>query len=143
MREVVSLAALGSACIAVRVFSTPAGDWLAEAANIDPVAATVLAGVGIGVGALTIVAIIGRVARRGVHAAGLGAIDRLAGGALGTAEGTLIAALLLLAAVFTLGRDDPLIADSRSLAAFEELESWVASSPQLPGLPDVASPPSS
>ncbi len=59
---------------------------------------------------------------------------------LGTAEGAVVAAILLVLATFVLGRDHPLVADSRSLEAFERLESFAAA-PPASAPPDVAAPP--
>jgi hypothetical protein len=62
------------------------------------------------------------VVRRGVHAAGLGLADRLAGATIGAAEGALVVAVALLVALSVLGRAHPLLARSRALEAFQRAE---------------------
>jgi len=74
--------------------------------------------------------------RQGARAVGLGWFDRLAGGALGAAEGALAAGLLLFAIGAVLGPSHELLARSRSYA-------WVERVRQAPTLvpTDVAAPP--
>lgn len=141
VREVVSVVALVSACVAVRLFAVPAGDLLLERAHLDldPRVATVLAGLGIAVAVLLAGAIVGRVLRSGARAAGLGWLDRGAGGVLGAAEGALAVTLLLLLTAVALGRDHPVLARSRAFAAVERLETLAAQ--RGDSLPDVAAPP--
>ena len=124
VREAFSVAALAAACIAVRFGSGPASAWLLENAlpGLGPLGARLLAGAAIGLGAAIGVGICGRIVRRGIEAAGLGLADRLAGGAIGAAEGALLVAIALLIGVTLVGRDHPLLAHSRTLAAFERAE---------------------
>lgn len=140
VREAFSLAAIGGACIAVRLFTAPASGWVAEATGLGDSAARVVAAAALAVGTLLVVGLLGRGVRRGLRAAGLGAWDRLGGAVLGTAEGAVVAAILLVLATFVLGRDHPLVAGSRSLEAFERLESFAAA-PPASAPPDVAAPP--
>ena len=69
----------------------------------------------------------------------LGWVDRLGGGALGAAEGALVSALVIVSLSWLLGPAHELLAESRSLAAFERLQEEVAA--RGGSLPDVASGP--
>lgn len=137
VRELASLGAIALALIAIRLFAGLAGDWLAERSGLTPWVATGIAVVAIGVGILAVCALIGRFAKRGIEAVGLGGFDRVGGAVLGSAEGALVAALLLFVVAFWLGRDDPIIADSRSFEIYEELERWAVAQRELV---DVAAP---
>jgi membrane protein required for colicin V production len=123
LREVFSIAALGGACLAVRygtpLVSTRIGEWSGDA--LGSVAATWIAGVVLACAAIGLVTVLGRVARRGARAAGLGWADRVGGGALGAAEGALVAALLLVGVTW-LAPAHPLVAGSRSVVALQELQ---------------------
>jgi uncharacterized membrane protein required for colicin V production len=83
--------------------------------------------------------LVGRVLRRGARWVGLGFVDRIAGGALGAAEGALVIVILLLFGFSVVGRDHPALANTRTLAAFENAERLAQAGP--PALPQVASPP--
>lgn len=137
IREVFSIAALAAAVLAVRGFSTPFGAWLDEATQGQLGSATApwVAGAALAIAAVAVVAIAGRVLRRGARAAGLGFADRLAGGAVGAAEGLLVVGLLLLGTTRWMGPDHPALAASRSVQAFEDLQALVV---DREALPDVA-----
>jgi len=138
VRELASLGAIALALLGIRIFAELGGNWLAEQSGLTPWVATGIAVVAIGVAVLAVCALVGKLAKRGIEAVGLGGFDRLAGAVLGSAEGALVAALLLVVAAFWLGRDDPIIADSRSFEIYEELERWaVARGDEI----DVAAPP--
>ena len=141
IRELFSIAALGSACFAARYLTSPAADWLVESTRgeIGAGAAPWIAGTAIALGVLTMVILVGRLLRRGAHAAGLGWADRLGGGALGAAEGALIAGLLLVGTSWIVGHGHPILAESRSAVALEELQAVVQE--RTKDLPSVASPP--
>ena len=143
VREAFSLGALAAAFVAVRLFRDPVAEWLVQATSGDlgETTAPWAAGALLAIGAIAAVAIAGRVVRRGVHAVGLGWADRAGGALLGAAEGALVAGILLAVGVALLGRGHPVIADSRSLAAYEELER-IAGEPERPSR-DVAAPPRS
>jgi membrane protein required for colicin V production len=126
VREAFSLAALACAVFAVRRFAEPLAGDIAASYSLDPLLATAIAGAGVAVGTIVLVAIVGFVIRRAVRASGLGLADRIGGAVLGACEGALFVALLLFGIITVTGRNDPLIADTRSLAAFEALEAWVA-----------------
>jgi len=125
VREAFSLAALASAVFAVRRFAEPLADDIAARFQLDPLLATAIAGGGVAVAAILIVAVVGRLIRRALHASGLGLADRVGGSVLGALEGALFVAMLLFGVITVTGRNDPLIAETRSLAAFETLESWL------------------
>ena len=141
IRELFSIAALGSACLAARYLTSPVADWLVESTRgeIGAAAAPWLSGTAIALGALTVVILVGRVLRRGAHAAGLGWADRLGGGALGAAEGALIAGLLLVGTGWIVGHSHPILAESRAAITFQGLQAVVQE--QAEELPSVASPP--
>ncbi len=140
VRELFSLGAIVAACIAVRLFADVGGEWLAERSGLSESLATPIAGIAIGVGALAALAIMGRFAKRGVDKVGLRIFDRFGGAVLGSAEGLIVAAVVLLVAIFAFGRDDPLVADSRSVEAFDVLEDWALGPDAEDPLPDVAAP---
>jgi membrane protein required for colicin V production len=141
VREAFSLAALLAALAAVRLWTAPVARWLeleAGPLGVGPVAAPWLAGALLAGGVIVLVAILGRVVRRGVQAAGLGLADRLAGGGLGAAEGAVAAGLLLLVLVAALGADHPALAGSRSLELLERAQRMAGAAPPVR---DVAAPP--
>ena len=141
IREAFSIAALGAACVAVRLFTLPAAALLLERTgwHLGDTAARWAVGAAIAVAVVVGVASIGRLLRWGARAAGLGWADRLGGGALGAAEGALIAAIVLLIAAGVLGREHPSFEGSRSFAAFQQLEQIVEA--RLEAEIDVAAPP--
>ncbi len=141
VREAFSIAALVAACFTVKLYTPVATDWLLEAAagRITPLAAPWLAGVLLAGVTIAVVVLAGRVLRRGVRYAGLGWADRAAGAVLGTAEGVLVAGILLAVAGAVLGRSHPVLADSRGINALEQLEQ-IAAAPGASGS-DVAAPP--
>jgi membrane protein required for colicin V production len=124
VREAFSVAALAAACLAVRFGTGPAAAWLLDNAlpGLGPLGAEILAGTAVGLGAALAVGLVGRLVRRGVHAAGLGLADRVAGAAIGAAEGALLVGIALLLAILLVGRGHPLLARSRTLATFERAE---------------------
>lgn len=124
IREAFSLAALAAAVVAVRLFSLPVAGWLLTNTELElgTLGARLAAGALVALGAVVTMLVAGRLLGRGARLMGLGAIDRLAGGALGAAEGALVAGVVLLALVTLLGDEHPSLAGSRSLAAFETLE---------------------
>ncbi len=125
IREAFSLAAIGGACVAVRWFADPAAVWLEaqSGGRIGELAAPWVAGAGVAIAAAAAVAITGRLLRRGARAVGLGMIDRAGGALLGAVEGALVIAVLLVLATTVIGRNHPLFAKTRSLAALERVES--------------------
>ena len=130
IREAFSIAALGAAIAAVVWGLRPVEGWLLEQGDLG-MWAPWLAGLLIVLGAMTSVVILGRLLRRGVHAAGLGWADRAGGALLGALEGALLIALLLVGATALLGRDHQLLADARMMVLLDDLRDG----------PDVAAPP--
>jgi membrane protein required for colicin V production len=142
IREISSLGALAAACIAVRLGTAPAAEWMLHHLPLDlsSTAARVVAGAAIAIAVIVSVAAVGRILRRGVRWAGLGFADRLAGGVLGAAEGALVIVVLMLLAVALLGRDHPQLADSQTLVVFESAERLAQQTKST--LPPVTLPPS-
>ena len=105
IREVFSQVALAAACVAVRFAAAPAAEWLLirSPVEIGDLGARIAAGAAIAVAVIVGVAIVGRLVRRGARWAGLSFADRLAGGALGAAEGALVVVVLMLLAVAIVG----------------------------------------
>jgi membrane protein required for colicin V production len=143
IREAFSLASLAAAYIAVKAFVGPVSEWVGVISGgrvneaLEPWVAGALL-VLVTIGAVTIV---GRIIRRGARAVGLGFVDRIGGGLLGATEGVLVVAVLILLVGDRIGRDHPAIANTRTLAALEEME-LVASEASQTEI-DVASPPKS
>ena len=146
LRETFSMASLAAAIVAVQLFYADVGNWLMQISEgrIGELAAPWAAGVVLAVGTIGVTAILGRFLRRGAKVVGLGWADRAGGALLGTAEGLLVAGLLVGLIGYVMGRNHPSIADSRSLEAFEELEE-LAREGEFPEidipLPRVALPP--
>lgn len=141
IREAFSIGALAGAIVAVRLFARPGAEWLVEVTRgeVGPGAAPWIAGAALAIGSVAAVAIVGRLLRRGVRAAGLGWADRAGGALLGGAEGVLVAGLLLLILCAALGRGHAFVAGSHSIAALERLEQ-LADERELRPI-DVAAPP--
>jgi len=84
---------------------------------------------------------VGRIIRRGARAVGLGFVDRVGGGLRGATEGVLVVVVLIMLVGDRMGRDHPAIANTRTLAALEEMELLASEAP--PAEIEVASPPKS
>ncbi|MEE3327095.1 MAG: CvpA family protein [Myxococcota bacterium] len=140
VRESFSIAALAAAVLAARYGTDFAGGWLhALVPNaLSPQVAYWVAGSLIAIVTVLIVAVAGRILRKGVQFAGLGWADRTGGAALGAAEGLIISLLLVVGATWVLGKDDPAIEHSRSLEAYEVVRSYFSERGRE--LPDVATP---
>jgi len=128
VREAFSLAGLGAASFAVWRFGDAAAEALAPRIGdgLPPAAVHALAVAGLGLGILLVVALAGRIVRRGVRFAGLGLADRVAGGCLGALEGALVAALLLGGMTLALDPGHPWLAQSQAVAVFERLRESLA-----------------
>ena len=139
IREAFSLAAIGAACVAVRWFTGPAAAELQAATDgrVGDLAAPWIAGAGVAIASAAVVAITGRILRRGARAVGLGLVDRAGGALLGAAEGSLVIAVLLVLGTTVLGRDHPVFQDTRTLAAFERARAVASGAREI----DVAAPP--
>ena len=101
-------------------------------------AAPWIAGAALAIASAAVIAIAGRFLRRGVRAMGLGWADRLGGTALGAAEGALVAALLVLGATWWFPHTHPVVTESRSVVAYQEVQAYVRD--HAKNLPDVAAP---
>jgi len=126
VREVFSVAALVAGIAAARWLGPMVGEQVAAAWPGGPgvwICSLVAGGV-LGIATAVVVGLTGRAIKRGLHAAGLGTADRVAGAGLGLAEGALCVGLLVWLGVAVLGRDDPRLADSLALAGYEEAETW-------------------
>lgn len=139
IRESFSIASLVAAIGAVRGGREPLSQWLVVETGLHTTWAPWVAGVALAVVAVASVALLGRLLRRGVHAAGLGWADRAGGAVLGAVEGALVAVLLLLGATALLGDDHRLLAGARSAALFEEVRDYGSDRREWP---DVVAPPS-
>jgi uncharacterized membrane protein required for colicin V production len=102
----------------------PASDWLTQLTGdaIPTGLSPWIVGSVIFVLTITLVAKVGRAIRKILRFAGLGIMDRLGGGILGAAEGTLVIVLLFNLAASAVGRDHPNLVDTYTLQAIEELE---------------------
>jgi len=145
IRESFSIAALGAAVLAARYATEPMAGWLVDVTGgeIGQGLAPWISGAMIAMATVVGVSLLGRMIRRGARFAGLGWADRLGGAALGAAEGILVAILIVLGATLVMGRQHPAVAPSKSLRAFDEVQSFVASNrDRIPNsLPSVAAPP--
>ncbi len=144
LREAFSVAALAAACLMVTLFYGDAAEWLLRVTQgrIGEVGAPWIGGALLGIVTIGVVTLLGRLLRRGARFAGLGWADRTGGALLGSAEGVLVAAVILSLLGQAIGRDHPLLARSRSLEALEQLEQ-IAQTGGLPAieLPTVAAGP--
>jgi membrane protein required for colicin V production len=141
IREAFSLVSLGAAYMAVRAFVGPVAGWVGEisAGRINQALEPWVAGALLVLVTIGVVTTIGRIVRRGARAVGLGFVDRVGGGLLGATEGVLVVAVLMMLVSDRIGRDHPAIAESRTLAALEQMELLARQAP--PAEVDVASPP--
>ena len=124
VREAFSLAGLAAAIWVVRTWRIPLGNWLQLEGPVEMtgLAARLIAALALGAGTLLTVAVLSRLAYRGVREAGLRLADRLAGAALGALEGAVVVAALVFGLTVLLGRDDAALVGTKSLAAFEWVE---------------------
>ena len=138
IREGSSLAAIGIATIVTRLLVDPFSTRLTEltGGEITGKTAMWIAGVLLVVATIVVLGFVARLLRRGAEAAGLGWADRLGGGALGAAEGTIVAAVLVTIALWLVGPDHATTEGARSIELVEKLQS-IRESGELPA---VASP---
>lgn len=138
IREGLSLATVGLATIATRLYVDPLAVWLTEktASELTGRTALWIAGVLIVVTTIAVLAIASRLLQRGAEAAGLGWADRMGGGALGIAEGGIVASILVVIALWIVGPDHAATRDARSVEIVAKLRSWRESGE----LPSVAAP---
>jgi len=138
IREGSSLAAIGIATIVTRLMIDPVAMRLTDltGGEIAGRTATWIAGVLLVVATILTLGLLARLLRRGAAAAGLGWADRLGGGALGAAEGAIVAAVLVLIALWLVGPDHAATDGARSIEVVEQLQSMRENGE----LPAVASP---
>jgi len=138
IREGSSLAAIGIATIVTRLLVDPFSAQLTELTGGEITGKTALwiAGVLLVVATIVVLGFVARLLRRGAEAAGLGWADRLGGGALGAAEGVIVAAVLVTIALWLVGPDHATTEGARSIELVEQLQSMHESGE----LPAVSAP---
>ncbi len=140
LREAFSITALAAAFVAVRLWTDPAAVWILDYApfgiELTARGARLAGGVTVGLAALLTVALVGRIVAASLQAAGLGFFDRIAGGALGVAEGALLAGVALLGLIAIVGPRHEVLAGSRSVELLARARGLAGNAP-----PDVAAPP--
>lgn len=146
LREAFSIASLAAAVISVKLFSDDVARWLLQISDgqVGELAAPWIAGFLIVLGAIGITTAAGRLLRRSAKAAGLGWADRAGGLLMGTAEGVLLAGIILSVSIYFFGRSHEILANSRSLEAMDQLEEFARSGEinlDQFDLPSVAAPP--
>ena len=124
IREGLSIAAIGAATIVTRLAVGPLSIQLTEltGGELSGRTASWIAGVVLVVATILVVGSLARLLRRGAQFAGLGWADRIGGGALGLAEGSVVSTILVLLALWIMGPGHPTLAGSRSLAVVEQLQ---------------------
>jgi membrane protein required for colicin V production len=138
IREGSSLAAIGIATIVTRLLVDPFAlqltDW--TGGEITGKTAVWIAGVLLVVATILVLGVAARLIRRGAEAAGLGWADRLGGGALGAAEGAIVAAVIVTIALWLVGPNHATTDGARSIELVKEFQSMR----EKGELPEVASP---
>jgi len=138
IREGLSLAAIGCATIITRLFVDPLAVQLTRLTGGDVAGktATWIAGILLVVATILAVGFAARLLRRGARFAGLGWADRIGGGALGAAEGAIVAAVVVVIALWIVGPNHAVTEGSHSIEIVQRLQS-LREDGQLPA---VASP---
>jgi membrane protein required for colicin V production len=139
LREAFSIGALAAAFVAVKLWTDPATAWLLGHSpwdlSLSDRQAHIVGGALVGILAAFVVVAVGGFIRKRVRATPLGWLDRLLGGALGTAEGALVVAVALIGVVAFVGQNHEVLAGSRSIELLSRARVLADE------LPDVASPP--
>jgi len=146
IREGFSVGAIGAVIIGIVYGAQPAGLWLdaATAGEVGGQPAKWIGGIIVGLSAGIVVGTLGRYLRRGARVVGLGMADRVGGGAIGVAEGALIATIVILGANKMFGPEHPAIFNSQSVAVMSRVEYAMETgdlTPLTEGLASVASGP--
>lgn len=138
IREGLSLATVGIATIVTRLYLDPVASWVAEKTGGELTGRTGLwiAGVLIVVATVALLGLVSRLLRRSAEAVGLGWADRLGGGALGAAEGAMVASILVVIALWLVGPNHVSTRDAQSVEWVERLRAERAAG----RLPSVAAP---
>ncbi|HME69419.1 MAG TPA: CvpA family protein [Myxococcota bacterium] len=141
VREAFSLGALAAAVISIRFLTGPTAEALQPLLpdRVPAMAVKVGSAILVALVGVAVVALLGRLVRRGVKAAGLGFADRVAGAGLGAAEGLLIVSLGLAVLSAAIGRDHPALTASQAYAYFDRAQRAIVGEPARPQ--DVAGPP--
>jgi membrane protein required for colicin V production len=140
IREGFSIAALGGGLVSMRYAIEPVASVIRQVAGgVGETASHWIAGAAIGIAVVAVIGVVGKKLRRGAQAVGLGWADRIAGGVIGAVEGTLVAAVIVVAVTWVAGADSPIITESRSVEFLEELQTYLADHREE--LPAVAAPP--
>jgi membrane protein required for colicin V production len=140
IREGFSIAALGGGLVSMRYAIEPVASVIRQVAGgVGETASQWIAGAAIGIAVVAVIGVVGKKLRQGAQAVGLGWADRIAGGVIGAVEGTLVAAVIVVAATWVAGADSPIITESRSVEFLEELQTYLAD--HRDELPAVAAPP--
>jgi membrane protein required for colicin V production len=139
LREAFSIGALAAAFVAVKLWTVPATAWLLAHSPFDVSLsdrqAHLVGGALVGLAAAFVVVAVGGFVRKRVHATSLGLLDRLLGGALGGAEGALVAGLALIGVVAFVGPQHEVLSGARSVELLARARLLADE------LPDVAAPP--
>ena len=138
IREGSSLAAIGIATIVTRLLIDPLAVQLTELTGGEITGKTAfwISGVLLVVATILVLGIVARLLRRGAEAAGLGWADRLGGGALGAAEGAIVAAVVVSIAIWLVGPTHATTDGARSIELVKQFQSMRENGE----LPSVASP---
>ena len=138
IREGLSLATVGIATIVTRLYVAPVSDWLSAQTGGELTGRTGvwIAGVLLVVATVTVLSVVGRLLRRSAEVVGLGFADRLGGGALGAAEGAIVASILVVIALWLVGPNHPSTRDAGSVALVSKIRAWRESG----AAPSVAAP---
>lgn len=148
IREGLSLATVGIATVLTRLYLEPVAGWVAEKTGGELTGRTGLwiAGVLIVLATIVVLGLVGRLVRRSAELAGLGWADRMGGGALGMAEGGVVASIVVVIALWLVGPNHASTRDARSVAlvegirAFRETGTSESATHERGNLPGVASP---
>ena len=138
IREGLSLATVGIATIVTKLYVAPTSNWLTGQTGGELTGRTSvwIAGVLIVLATIAVLAILGRLLSRSAAVVGLGWADRMGGGALGFAEGAIVASILVLTALWILGPDHASTQGARSVEMVQKLRSLR----ETGELPPVAAP---
>ena len=138
IREGLSLVAIGLCTIVTRLFVDPLSLQLTQLSggDISGKAALWIAGVLLIMATVLVCGVAARLMKRGAQFAGLGWADRVGGGALGFAEGAIVAVVIVLIALWLVDPDHVAMKGARSVELVEELQS----AREAGELPAVASP---
>jgi len=138
IREGLSLATVGIATIVTKLYVTPTSGWLTGQTGGELTGRTSvwIAGVLIVLATIAVLAIVGRLLSRSAAVVGLGWADRMGGGALGFAEGAIVASILVLTALWILGPNHASTQGARSVEMVQKLRELR----EAGELPSVAAP---